>query len=202
MTGQMLVIDSGQRFMVLERDVQFLGDQVSDTQTVRLGARKISRCVPRGSCSNRWRSRRTSAFTISRSETPSACSSASRSGWKTLPSPMATIRSRAWNYDFLRAEVEEIARRRRYNLQETLAHAIFERIAAFRGVKALRVRTVKAGRLPRGARRRDRNRVVLRRSGPMVNGCGTVGCAHAFRMWNKIHCAAFEADIRMPAACR
>jgi dihydroneopterin aldolase len=50
---------------------------------------------------------------------------------------------RAWNYDFLRAEVEEIAAARRYNLQETLAHEIFERIAAFRGVKALRVRTSK-----------------------------------------------------------
>jgi 7,8-dihydroneopterin aldolase/epimerase/oxygenase len=50
---------------------------------------------------------------------------------------------RAWNYDFLRAEVEEIAAARRYNLQETLAHAVFDRIAAFRGVKALRVRTSK-----------------------------------------------------------
>lgn len=51
--------------------------------------------------------------------------------------------SRAWNYDFLRAEVEEIASARRYNLQETLAHAIFERIAAFHGVKELRLRTSK-----------------------------------------------------------
>ena len=50
---------------------------------------------------------------------------------------------RAWDYDFLRAEVEEIASARRYNLQETLAHAVFERIAAFRGVKELRVRTSK-----------------------------------------------------------
>jgi 7,8-dihydroneopterin aldolase/epimerase/oxygenase len=50
---------------------------------------------------------------------------------------------RAWNYDFLRTQVEEIASARRYNLQETLAHAVFERIAAFRGVKALRVRTSK-----------------------------------------------------------
>jgi dihydroneopterin aldolase len=49
----------------------------------------------------------------------------------------------AWNYDFLRSEVEEIAAARRYNLQETLAHAIFERIAAFRGVGAVRVRTSK-----------------------------------------------------------
>lgn len=49
----------------------------------------------------------------------------------------------AWNYDFLRAEVEEIAGSRRFNLQETLAHAVFERLAAFRGVRALRVRTSK-----------------------------------------------------------
>jgi dihydroneopterin aldolase len=51
--------------------------------------------------------------------------------------------ARAWNYDFLREEVEELATARRYNLQETLAHAIFDRLAAFRGVKALRVKTSK-----------------------------------------------------------
>ena len=51
--------------------------------------------------------------------------------------------SQAWNYDFLRQEVEQIAAARRYNLQETLAHAVFDRIAAFRGVRALRVRTSK-----------------------------------------------------------
>lgn len=49
----------------------------------------------------------------------------------------------AWNYDFLRSEVQEIASSRRFNLQETLAHAVFERLAAFRGVRALRVRTSK-----------------------------------------------------------
>ena len=50
---------------------------------------------------------------------------------------------RAWNYDFLRQEVEDIASSRRFNLQETLANAVFERLAAFRGVRALRVRTSK-----------------------------------------------------------
>ena len=50
---------------------------------------------------------------------------------------------RAWNYDFLRTEVAEIAGARRYNLQETLAHAIFDRVAAFRGVHALRVKLSK-----------------------------------------------------------
>ena len=49
----------------------------------------------------------------------------------------------AWNYDFLRTEVQEIASARRYNLQETLAHAIFARIAAFRGVRAVRLRLSK-----------------------------------------------------------
>jgi dihydroneopterin aldolase len=50
---------------------------------------------------------------------------------------------RAWNYDFLRTEVEEIAASRRFNLQETLAHEVFDRLAAARGVRALRVRTSK-----------------------------------------------------------
>ena len=45
----------------------------------------------------------------------------------------------AWNYDFLRCEVEEVALSRRFNLQETLAHAIFDRIAAFHGVREVRI---------------------------------------------------------------
>jgi dihydroneopterin aldolase len=49
----------------------------------------------------------------------------------------------AWNYDFLRTVVAELAGARRYNLQETLAHAIFGRVAAFHGVTALRVRLSK-----------------------------------------------------------
>ena len=49
----------------------------------------------------------------------------------------------AWNYDFLRTEIAEIAGARRYNLQETLAHAIFERVAAFKGIAALRLRLSK-----------------------------------------------------------
>ena len=49
----------------------------------------------------------------------------------------------AWNYDYLKNEVIRIAQERRYNLQETLVHAIFQRVAAYRGVKALRVKSVK-----------------------------------------------------------
>ncbi|HEU5285575.1 MAG TPA: dihydroneopterin aldolase [Sphingomicrobium sp.] len=49
----------------------------------------------------------------------------------------------AWDYDYLRTEVQALASARRYNLQETLAHAIYQRFAALRGVKALRVATSK-----------------------------------------------------------
>ena len=58
-------------------------------------------------------------------------------------SPVADDPAEAWNYDFLRAEVEEVARSRRFNLQETLAHAIFDRIAAFHGVREVRISTSK-----------------------------------------------------------
>lgn len=49
----------------------------------------------------------------------------------------------AWDYDYVRQQVIELARACRYNLQETLAHAVYERFAAMRGVKALRVSTSK-----------------------------------------------------------
>jgi dihydroneopterin aldolase len=49
----------------------------------------------------------------------------------------------AWDYDFLRNEIRALAGAQRYNLQETLAHAIFDRIAGLRGVRALRVRLSK-----------------------------------------------------------
>lgn len=49
----------------------------------------------------------------------------------------------AWNYDYVRSQVEEIAASRRFNLQETLAHLVFERLAALGGLRALRVRTSK-----------------------------------------------------------
>ena len=60
-----------------------------------------------------------------------------------LSPPAGDDPAQAWNYDFLRSEIEEIVASRRFNLQETLVHAIFERMAAFHGVAALRVRTSK-----------------------------------------------------------
>ncbi|HWI75706.1 MAG TPA: dihydroneopterin aldolase [Sphingomicrobium sp.] len=49
----------------------------------------------------------------------------------------------AWDYDHVRHQVLEIAGARRYNLQETLAEAVYLRLAAMCGVKALRVTTSK-----------------------------------------------------------
>ncbi|HEX8527542.1 dihydroneopterin aldolase [Allosphingosinicella sp.] len=45
----------------------------------------------------------------------------------------------AWDYDFLRNEIDTLARGRRFNLQETLVREIYEVVAARRGVAALRV---------------------------------------------------------------
>src|SRR5215216_5347412 len=49
----------------------------------------------------------------------------------------------AWDYDLLRSEIMRIAGEGRYNLQETLVHAIYSRLAAMGGVKALRVKSSK-----------------------------------------------------------
>jgi len=49
----------------------------------------------------------------------------------------------AWDYDFLRGEIRRLASERRYNLQESLAHRIYDQFAALRGVRALRVATAK-----------------------------------------------------------
>jgi len=57
--------------------------------------------------------------------------------------PLEDDPAAAWNYDMLRSEVIRIAQGRRFNLQETLVHAIFERMAAARGVAAVRIKSVK-----------------------------------------------------------
>ncbi len=49
----------------------------------------------------------------------------------------------AWDYDFLRTEIGALATGGRFNLQETLVRAIYDLVAARRGVTALRVSTRK-----------------------------------------------------------
>lgn len=57
--------------------------------------------------------------------------------------PAEDEKDAAWDYDFVRSEIHRIASARRYNLQETLVRAIFERLGSVIGVKALRVRSMK-----------------------------------------------------------
>ena len=60
--------------------------------------------------------------------------------WVDEPSfPASDLVADAWDYDFLRTEIGRLAQGRRFNLQETLARAIYELVAARRGVTALRV---------------------------------------------------------------
>jgi len=49
----------------------------------------------------------------------------------------------AWNYDNVRTDVVRIVQAQHYNLQETLARAIYAAVAARAGVKRLRVSTRK-----------------------------------------------------------
>ena len=57
--------------------------------------------------------------------------------------PEADDPALAWDYDYVRSQVVELAAAGRYNLQETFALAVYERLAAMRGVRALRVTTSK-----------------------------------------------------------
>jgi dihydroneopterin aldolase len=49
----------------------------------------------------------------------------------------------AWDYDLLREQIEALAMERRYNLQESLAHRIYDQVASMRGVDDLRVALAK-----------------------------------------------------------
>ncbi len=53
--------------------------------------------------------------------------------------PQSDTREASWNYDFIREGIIELVAARRFNLQETLAEAIFAMIAAKPGVISLRL---------------------------------------------------------------
>ena len=60
-----------------------------------------------------------------------------------IPAPDSDDPADAWDYDLLREQIEALAAERRYNLQESLAHRIYGRVASMRGVAALRVALAK-----------------------------------------------------------
>lgn len=57
--------------------------------------------------------------------------------------PRTDTVAEAWDYDFLRLSVLRLVEGRRFNLQETVAHAIFDLVAARAGVTGVRVSTRK-----------------------------------------------------------
>ena len=61
----------------------------------------------------------------------------------TTTAPVGDDPGQAWDYDFLREEIRRIVSSRRFNLQETLCHTLFERFAAMHGVADLRVASSK-----------------------------------------------------------
>ncbi len=64
--------------------------------------------------------------------------------WIDRPSsPAGDDPAQAWDYDVVVQAVRELATTRRYNLQETLIEAIFERIASLHGIRALKVTSIK-----------------------------------------------------------
>ncbi|MBA3730200.1 MAG: dihydroneopterin aldolase [Sphingomonas sp.] len=64
--------------------------------------------------------------------------------WIDPPTPPADDDpGRAWDYDVVVRSVRSLATSRRYNLQETLVHAIFNEIGALHGIFALKVSSSK-----------------------------------------------------------
>jgi 7,8-dihydroneopterin aldolase/epimerase/oxygenase len=57
--------------------------------------------------------------------------------------PQCDTVAAAWDYDVLRSAVQALVAGRRFNLQETVAHAIYALVAARHGVEAVRVSTRK-----------------------------------------------------------
>ena len=196
-------IDSGQRFMALDRDVQFLGDamSVSEPKLDRAWCRTISRSARRGSCSNSLAVQADIGFHEFEIGAPQRLLVTVEIWLEDADAPADDDPHRAWNYDFLRTEVEEIAAARRYNLQETLAHADLRPDRRLPRRESAARPHLQAGRLSGRARRRRRNRFLFRSLARSLNRWPADAGFHAFRMWNKIRCAAFEPEIRR-RACR
>ncbi len=65
--------------------------------------------------------------------------------------PTDDHRDQAWDYDVVVVEARRIAAARHYELQETLVHALYQRLAALHGVRALRVSSAKPDIYPDAA---------------------------------------------------
>ena len=65
--------------------------------------------------------------------------------------PERDDRAFAWDYDVVVVEARRIAAAQHYELQETLVHKLYQRLAALHGVRALRVASAKPDIYPDAA---------------------------------------------------
>ena len=136
----------------------------------------------------RSRFRPTSDFTISKSARRSGCLSRSRSGFTTPCSPNDDDPAQAWNYDFLRTEVQELAAARQLQPSGDAGACDLRRESRrFAGSDALRVRMSKPDiypgaegsglRLPRSPVRGPTQRIIVTALGSTSSAGGTKSVA-------------------------
>ena len=65
--------------------------------------------------------------------------------------PARDDRACAWDYDVVVVEARRLAAAQHYELQETLVHKLYQRLAALHGVRALRVASAKPDVYPDAA---------------------------------------------------
>ena len=145
-TGQNILLDGGQRFLSLPRDVHFIvsaglkrGTELMQNivnldglvpDSLQPRTRKI---VLEDSARPRHRLPRF------RDRQPAAAAGDDRGLGRRRGFATGDEAGRAWDYDFLRTEIGALVADRRFNLQETVVREIYDLVAARRGVTALRV---------------------------------------------------------------
>lgn len=142
-TGEVITLDGGQRFLGLPRDVQFLDDAPSPVSPTSAAAPRASSAAP-------------PSLSILLEEVEVALDIGFHEHEIGAPqrvlvtvevhvdsAPPTDDPADAWNYDQLYRDVLALARSRRWNLQETLADAIWRAVRARPGVARARVWTRK-----------------------------------------------------------
>ena len=204
-TGQVLTIDSGQRFMGLERDVQFLGDAMSaaepkldglvpDAPQGPLGAHPArSARGPGGHRLSRFRGRGAAAAAGHGRNLAGRCRRRRRTTIRRAPGTMTSCAPRSRRSPRRGATISR-------KLWPTQCSTRSPRSAA---CSAVRVRTSKPDVYPDAHGVGRRNRFLFRRlARTSERRAHANGGFTPSGMWNKIRCAAFEPEIRRRACCR
>ena len=143
-TGQTILLDGGQRFLSLPRDVQFLEPELMQN-VATLDGLVPDRLRPktRKIVLEDYRLELDIGFHEFEIGNPQRLL-VTIEVWVDERSFAASDEAgSAWDYDFLRTEIGALVAGRRFNLQETVVREIYDLVAARRGVTALRVSTRK-----------------------------------------------------------